>query len=135
MTNKKNLYGKVVDDIYILQWPEYILYDLKVEIIYKKEFIWKNTPQQEYFRKKEWHFFELIGENIYIPDWQPFSIYDFSVVLPLLAAKQRVTHQQDRITTDSEISVPDPYCPYRLRITRIWKRVFSHEETSDVSTS
>ena len=54
-------------------------------------------------------------------------------VLPLLAAKQRVTHANDWMTTDAEIACPDPNCPSRLRIVRTGVRTFSHGEVTAVS--
>jgi len=51
-------------------------------------------------------------------------------VLPLLAAKQRVTHPNDWMTTDAEIACPDPNCKSRLRIVRTGVRTFSHAEVT-----
>ena len=67
-----------------------------------------------------------------LPDGQGFSIYSLSSVLPLLAAKQRDTHRNDWMTSDTEIACPDPNCGSRLRITRIGRRVFSHAATTAV---
>ena len=53
-------------------------------------------------------------------------------MLPLLAAKQRATHANDWMTTDTEIACPDPHCSTRLRITRLGKRRFSHAQTTAV---
>jgi uncharacterized repeat protein (TIGR04076 family) len=63
---------------------------------------------------------------------QSFSIYSLSAILPLLPAKQRVTHPNDWMTSDAEVACPDPHCPSRLRITRIGKRHFSHADTTAV---
>lgn len=129
MDKKLNIYGRTIDDTYIKQKNEFILYDLKIEIILGEKK--KKSLQQDYFNKKIGHYFELIGENMYLPEGQPFSIYDIAAVLPLLAAKQRETPSADRISTDDIIAVPDHNCWYKLRIIRWCKRVFSHEETSD----
>jgi uncharacterized repeat protein (TIGR04076 family) len=51
-------------------------------------------------------------------------------VLPLLAAKQRVTHPNDWMSTDAEIACPDPNCKSRLRIVRTGVRTFSHAEVT-----
>jgi hypothetical protein len=51
-------------------------------------------------------------------------------VLPLLAAKQRVTHKNDWMTTDALIACPDPCCPSQLRIVREGIRTFEHGETT-----
>ena len=61
-----------------------------------------------------------------------FFIYDIGAVLPLLAAKQRVTHSNDWMSTDAEIACPDPHCKTRLRITRVGLRTFSHAEVTVV---
>jgi len=55
-----------------------------------------------------------------------------SAVLPLLAAKQRVTDAHDWMSTDAEVACPDPNCPTRLRIVRTGKRRFRHADTSAV---
>jgi uncharacterized repeat protein (TIGR04076 family) len=75
------------------------------------------------------HFF-LRGEMLHLPDGQGFSIYSLAAVLPLLAAKQRVTHPNDWMTTDADVACPDPNCPTRLRISRIGTRRFRHGETT-----
>jgi uncharacterized repeat protein (TIGR04076 family) len=76
--------------------------------------------------------FELRGEMLHLPEGQGFSIYSLAAVLPLLAAKQRPTHGNDWMTTDSEIACPDPNCPSRLKITRLGLRRFSHAQTTAV---
>ena len=76
--------------------------------------------------------FELRGEMLYLPPEQGFSIYSLAAVLPLLAAKQRVSDANDWMATDSEIACPDPNCPSRLKITRLGRRRFSHAETTAV---
>ena len=53
-------------------------------------------------------------------------------VLPLLAAKQRMTALHDWMSTDAEIACPDPHCPSRLRIMRTGVRTFSRAETTVV---
>ena len=53
-------------------------------------------------------------------------------MLPLLAAKQRPTHRNDWMTSDAEIACPDPNCPSRLRITRLARRVFRHQDVTAV---
>lgn len=76
--------------------------------------------------------FELRGEQLHLPPGQSFSIYSLAAILPLLPAKQRVTHPNDWMTSDAEIACPDPNCPSRLRITRLAKRRFSHADTTAV---
>ena len=76
--------------------------------------------------------FELRGEMLHLPPGQGFSIYSIAAVLPLLAAKQRMTHPNDWMTSDAEIACPDPNCASRLRIVRLGKRRFSHAATTAV---
>jgi uncharacterized repeat protein (TIGR04076 family) len=77
-------------------------------------------------------FFELHGEMLKLPPGQGFSIYSLGALLPLLAAKQRLTHPNDWMSTDADVACPDPNCPTRLRITRTGRRVFRHAETTAV---
>jgi len=81
-------------------------------------------------RPGDW--FELRGEMLHLPPGQGISIYSLASVLPLLAAKQRMTHPHDWMTTDTEIACPDPNCSSRLRITRLGLRRFSHAATTAV---
>jgi uncharacterized repeat protein (TIGR04076 family) len=101
------------------------LHDLKVEVV---------APEGAhiYCGAKHGDFFELRGEMLHLPDGQGFSIYSLAAVLPLLAAKQRPTDPADWMSTDAEVACPDPNCPTRLRITRLGKRVFRHEDTTAV---
>jgi len=101
------------------------LYDLRVEAV---------VPEGRaiYCGAKPGDHFELRGEMLSLPAGQGFSIYSIAAVLPLLAAKQRMTDPNDWMTSDSEIACPDPNCASRLRITRIGKRRFSHRATTAV---
>ena len=101
------------------------LYDLRVEV---------TAPEDGpiYCGAKPGDHFELRGEMLHLPPGQGFSIYSLAAVLPLLAAKQRVTHPNDWMTTDTEIACPDPNCSTRLRITRLGTRRFSHAKTTAV---
>ncbi|KAI3392594.1 hypothetical protein diail_5468 [Diaporthe ilicicola] len=101
------------------------LYDLRIEIV---------CPPGERIMcgAKEGDYFTLEGEMMYLPPGQGISIYSLSSVLPLLAAKQRVTHANDWMTSDALIACPDPNCKSKLRIVRTGKRNFSHAETTVV---
>jgi uncharacterized repeat protein (TIGR04076 family) len=101
------------------------LYDLKVEVV---------APEgaRLYCGAKPGDHFELHGEMLHLPPAQGFSIYSIAAVLPLLAAKQRMTVAADWMTSDAEVACPDPNCPSRLRITRIARRVFRHADTTAV---
>ncbi len=76
--------------------------------------------------------FELRGEELHFPPGQPFPLYPLAALLPLLPAKQRPTHPNDWMTTDTEISCPDPHCGGVFRIERTGKRRFRHADVSDV---
>lgn len=99
------------------------LYDLKVEVV-------APPGAKLYCSAKVGDSFELRGEVLHLPDGQGFSIYSLAAVLPLLAAKQRVTDANDWMSTDAEVACPDPGCPSRLRITRLGRRRFLHHEVT-----
>ena len=102
------------------------LYDLRVEVVAPK-------GAKLYCGAKIGDHFELRGEMLHLPPGQGISIYSLAAVLPLLAAKQRMTEANDWMSTDAEIACPDPNCPSRLRITRKKKkRRFSHAKTTAV---
>lgn len=117
------------------------LYDLRVEVICPEgKRILCGAKQGDYFTLK--------GEMMHLPEGQGISIYSLGAslfllisrallsisasVLPLLACKQRMTHEHDWMTTDSIIACPDPNCPSQLRITRTGITEFRHSETTAV---
>ena len=59
--------------------------------------------------------------------------YSMAALLPLLPAKQRASHANDWMSTDSEVACPDPNCPTRFRITRLQPRRFEHSQTTAVA--
>ncbi|XMA09681.1 hypothetical protein WAI453_002472 [Rhynchosporium graminicola] len=101
------------------------LYDLKVEVV---------CPPGERILcgAKEGDYFTLQGEMLYLPPGQGISFYNLSAVLPLLAAKQRKTHEHDWISSDGLVACPDPNCMSVLKITRTALRTFSHADTTVV---
>ena len=101
------------------------LYDLRVEVV---------SPAGERILcgARVGDHFELRGEMLTLPPGQGISIYSLAAVLPLLAAKQRVTDPNDWMSTDAEVACPDPNCPTRLRIVRTGKRRFRHADTTVV---
>ncbi|KAF8142033.1 hypothetical protein EV363DRAFT_1249209, partial [Boletus edulis] len=101
------------------------LYDLRVEVV---------CPPNERILcgAKPGDYFTLQGEMLHLPPGQGFSIYSLGAVLPLLAAKQRVTHPHDWMTTDAEIACPDPHCKSRLKVVRTGLRMFRHAEVTVV---
>jgi uncharacterized repeat protein (TIGR04076 family) len=103
---------------------EFELWDLRIEVVGEpEEMVCDHTPGD---------YFELHGENLSIPDGQSFSLYALAAILPLLPAKQRVTHNNDWMTTDTDIACPDPNCAARFRIQRVGKSTFRHSETTAV---
>lgn len=102
------------------------LYDLRVEVIVPDD------DRRILCGARPGDHFVLQGEMLTLPPGQGFSIYSLAAVLPLLAAKQRVTAASDWMSTDAEVACPDPNCPTRLRIVRTGKRRFRHAETSAV---
>jgi uncharacterized repeat protein (TIGR04076 family) len=102
----------------------FVLYDLKVEVVATDRPMVCNHPAGDYF--------ELKGENLSLPPGQTFAIYPLAALLPLLPAKQRVTHPNDWMTTDAEIACPDPHCGGRFRITRTGMSTFRHADVTVV---
>ena len=103
---------------------EFELWDLRVEVV--------GDPDQMVCAHTPGDYFELSGENLTFPAGRPFSLYALAAMLPLLPAKQRMTHPNDWMTTDAEVACPDPYCGARFRITRTAKTTFRHSETTVV---
>ena len=100
------------------------LYDLRVEVVATER------PMVCGHRPGDW--FELRGEELSLPAGQSFSIYALAALLPILPAKQRATHPNDWITTDTDVACPDPNCGARFRITRIGTHRFSHGDVTAV---
>lgn len=101
------------------------LYDIRVEVVAPEGArLWCNA--------KVGDFFELRGEMLHLPPGQGFSIYSLSAIMPMLAAKQRETHPNDWMSTDTDVACPDPNCPSRFRITRLGRRKFSHAASTAV---
>ena len=65
------------------------LYDLRVEVIAGDKPMVCDHPAGAYF--------DVVGENIIFPDGQDarFPMYPLAALLPLLPAKQRITHPHD----------------------------------------
>ena len=102
----------------------FVLYDLKVEVV--------ATDRPMVCNHRAGDYFELKGENLSLPPGQTFAIYPLAALLPLLPAKQRVTHPNDWMTTDAEIACPDPHCGGRFRITRTGMSTFRHADVTVV---
>ena len=80
------------------------LYNLRVEI--------SDRSGPIIGRHKVGDYFEVIGEDIFLPPGQGFSIYSLAALLPLLPAKQRPTDPNDWMSTDAEVA-----CPSRFFVT------------------
>ncbi len=110
----------------------YPLYDLRVEVVVRK------TPEGKdaklVCKHKVGDYFEVRGEMLYFPtDHQLFSMYALAALLPLLPAKQRMTHENDWMTTDTDIACPDPHCGAMFRIIRMPDlRIEHHSEATVV---
>lgn len=109
--------GRTVDD-------SFSLYDLRVDVIASEQ------PMVCNHQVGDW--FELVGENLRFPPGQSFPLYPLAALLPLLPAKQRMTHPNDWMTTDAIIACPDPHCGGRFRITRTGISTFRHGEVTRV---
>ena len=107
---------------------EFELYDLRVEVV-------APAGARLYCGARIGDHFVLEGEMLRLPPGQGFSIYSLAAVLPLLAAKQRVSAPADWITSDAEVACPDPNCPSRFRITRTGRRRFRHADTTAIALS
>ncbi|KAF9267832.1 hypothetical protein L218DRAFT_919590 [Marasmius fiardii PR-910] len=101
------------------------LYDLRVGVICP-------PGQRIMCGAKEGDYFTLEGEMMRLPQGVGFSIYSLGAILPLLAAKQRVTHPNDWMSTDAIVACPDPNCKSQLKIVRTGLRTFRHSETTVV---
>jgi uncharacterized repeat protein (TIGR04076 family) len=102
----------------------FVLYDLKVETRKgRRPFVCSHRAGDS---------FVVVGENLVFPAGGTFSLYSLSALLPLLPAKQRPTHANDWMTTDTDIACPDPNCGALFRITRTGKRTLSHSATTAV---
>ena len=103
---------------------DFVLYDLRVEVVGPQSGMVCNHKAGDYF--------ELSGENLSFPEGQTFPLYPLAALLPLLPAKQRETHPNDWMTTDTDIACPDPHCGAVFRITRTGQSGFRHGEVTRV---
>ncbi len=102
----------------------FTLYDLKVETLKgRRPFVCSHRAGDSFL---------VVGENLVFPAGGTFSLYALSALLPLLPAKQRPSHGNDWMTTDTEVACPDPNCGAVFRITRVARRSFGHAATTAV---
>ena len=76
---------------------EFELYDLRVEVV-------APPGARILCGARPGDHFLLQGEMLTLPPGQGISIYSLAAVLPLLPAKQRVTHENDWMSTDAEVA-------------------------------
>lgn len=100
----------------------FALYNLRVEIAPESGKIIGNHKIGEYF--------DVIGEDIFLPPGQGFSMYALSSILPLLPAKQRKNHPNDFMETDDLIADPDANSEAVYRIHRTGTTTFRHADVS-----
>jgi uncharacterized repeat protein (TIGR04076 family) len=80
---------------------------------------------------KKGDYFDVIGGRVVFPEGNPsFSLYGLLAVLPFIPAKQRPTHPNDWMTTDTLIASTDPACGARFKITRLERRTLHHGDFS-----
>jgi uncharacterized repeat protein (TIGR04076 family) len=101
---------------------EFTLYDLRVEVVECRGEMVCNHQIGDYF--------ELSGENLSLPAGQTFPLYSLAALLPLLPVKQRATHPNDWISTDTDIACPDPNCGAIFRIMRTGRTTFRHSDVT-----
>lgn len=103
---------------------EFTLWDLRVEVVAGDKEMVCNHREGDYF--------ELSGENLSFPAGQTFPLYPLAALLPMLPAKQRHTHPNDWMSTDTDIACPDPHCGGIFRISRIGQSTFRHAQVTRV---
>lgn len=101
---------------------EFQLYDLRVEVVANRG--------RMLCRESVGDYFEVRSGTITMPAGQGFPLFAMAALLPLLPAKQRPTHPNDWMTTDSDIACPDVHCGAVFRITRLGLRTLRHSEES-----
>lgn len=99
------------------------LHDLRVEWIAGETCFCEAKPGDH---------FELHGEQLRFPPGQSWSIYALAALLPLLPAKQRMTHPNDWMSTDAQVACPDPNCRSKFLIRRVGLRTFKHSQVTAV---
>lgn len=103
---------------------EFTLYDLRVEVVGGRGKMVCNHSIGDYF--------ELRGEDLSFPAGRTFPIYPLAALLVLLPAKQRKTHDNDWMTTDTDVACPDPHCGAIFRISRTGESTFRHRDVTAV---
>ncbi len=100
----------------------FTLFTLRVEIDQLSKNIIGNHSIGDYF--------EVIGEDIFLPHGQGFSLYALASLLPLLSAKQRQNSRNDFMETDDLVADPDVNSGAVYRIIRTGEKTFRHRDVS-----
>ena len=79
--------------------------------------------------------FYLKGGKISMPENENFCLYALQSTIPLLPAKQRISHPADWMETDSRVICPDPECKLVMRIDRKGRRILHHDDVSPIKWS
>src|SRR5215467_9423977 len=74
--------------------------------------------------------FELRSGKLHLPPGQSFCLYALQATIPLLPAKQRITHPNDWMSTDARVVCPDPLCGVCMVIERTARRTLHHADVS-----
>ena len=98
------------------------LYDLRVEISERSGRIVGKHAVGDYF--------DVVGEDIFLPAGQGFSLYAIAALLPLLPAKQRRNHPNDFMESDDYVADPDANSRAVYRIRRTGTTTFKHADVS-----
>ena len=99
------------------------LYDLEVEVVLR--------PGGEFVcGHRQGVAFRVVGEDLVFEQPARFSMYALAALLPHLPARQRLTHANDWMTTDTDIACPDPNCGALFRVTRTGRSRFRHSEVT-----
>ncbi len=101
---------------------EFELYDLRVEVVANRGRMMCREAIGDYF--------EVKSGTITMPPGQGWPLFAMAALLPLLPAKQRPTHPNDWMTTDSDIACPDVHCGAVFRISRTTTRTLRHSDES-----
>lgn len=80
--------------------------------------------------KKVGDSFTLRGGKLATATPGGFCLYALQAVIPLLPAKQRQGHPADWMETDAVCTCPDPACGLLMRIERVGRSTFRHDDVS-----
>ena len=102
--------------------PTFELYKLRVEISDRSGKIIGNHKAGDYF--------EVVGEDIFLPANQGFSLYAIASLLPLLTAKQREIDPNDWMSSDNFVADPDPLNETIYEIKRLEQITFRRSDVT-----